>query len=174
MSLVYITGISGSGKSTVRRELQKRGYTAYGVDEDGIAAFYHNDSGEKVGQADASARTEEWRARHSWRMPRETVEKLANEAEGKLAFLCGTVSNDQDSWKLFDKVIALTVDTDTLERRLTNRSENDFGKSEHERRMVLTWQEYAAEEYRRLGAMLVDSTRPLGEVVDRVLEIATR
>ena len=37
MSLIYITGISGSGKSTVLRELAKQGYEAHGVDEEGYA-----------------------------------------------------------------------------------------------------------------------------------------
>ena len=35
MSLVYITGVSGMGKSEVLRELATRGLNAHGVDEDG-------------------------------------------------------------------------------------------------------------------------------------------
>jgi dephospho-CoA kinase len=35
MGLIYVTGISGSGKSTVRAELRARGFFAHDVDEDG-------------------------------------------------------------------------------------------------------------------------------------------
>jgi dephospho-CoA kinase len=34
MALIYVIGASGAGKSTVRTELQRRGYMAYDTDED--------------------------------------------------------------------------------------------------------------------------------------------
>ena len=37
MALFYVTGLSGTGKSAVLRELLIRGYHARGVDEDGYA-----------------------------------------------------------------------------------------------------------------------------------------
>jgi dephospho-CoA kinase len=40
MALIYITGASGAGKSTVRTELQRRGYPAYDSDEDRLARWF--------------------------------------------------------------------------------------------------------------------------------------
>lgn len=174
MALIFVTGISGSGKSSVRKELGRRGFTVYGTDEDDIAAFYHNATGTKIGHAEASLRTEEWRAHHSWKMPRELIEKIASEAVDKLVFLCGVTSNDDEVWDLFDQAIALVVDDETLEDRLANRTNNDYGKSEHERRDVLRWQKSAADDYRKLGATLIDSTRPIETVVDDILAAAKR
>jgi uridine kinase len=39
MPLVYVTGISGSGKSAVLQELRQRAHKAVGVDEDGYARW---------------------------------------------------------------------------------------------------------------------------------------
>ena len=47
MPLIYVTGISGSGKSAVLRELQSRGNRAYGVDEDEYGQWLHWRSGEQ-------------------------------------------------------------------------------------------------------------------------------
>ena len=46
MPLIWITGISGSGKSAVRRELRDRGYVAFGTDEDDLAHWIDTETGE--------------------------------------------------------------------------------------------------------------------------------
>lgn len=171
MPLIYITGISGSGKSTVCEELKRRGYTAYDTDHDGIAFFYHNDTGEPIIEPVAPEnRTPEWRLKHTWKAKREDVEKLAEEAKAKLVFLCGVTNNDADElWDLFDHVFALTLDEEALKHRIINRSGGGFGKNPHEFSEVLRWQQTANEDYLKLGANLIDATRPVKEVVDEIL-----
>ena len=48
MGLVWITGVSGTGKSTVRVELATRGYQSFDTDEDGIAVWRLRTTGEEV------------------------------------------------------------------------------------------------------------------------------
>ncbi len=172
MPLVYITGISGSGKSSVCAELKRRGYVAYDTDKDSIAFFYHNDTNEPVVERVASEdRTPEWRATHTWKAKREDVERLAEEAKGKLIFLCGVTNNDADElWDLFDHVFALTLDEEGLRHRISSRTGNDFGKNPHEFADLLRWQQTASEDYKKLGATLIDATRPLNEVVDGIVQ----
>lgn len=170
MALAYITGISGAGKSTVRGELIKRGYEAYGTDEDGIAGFINNETGEMVDNPiDAPPRSIEWRSNHTYKVSRQLIEKLALKAEGKLIFLCGTAANDNEAWDLFSKIIALTADEQTLKHRITTRTTNNFGKLPHEMESILEWHRTSEEDYRRLGAVLIDSTRPVGVVVEEIL-----
>jgi dephospho-CoA kinase len=138
MAFIYITGISGSGKSTVRSELIRRGYEAYGTDEDGLAAFYHHETGERIDH---------------------------------YIFLCGVASNDEEVWGLFDKVIALTLDETTLRRRITERTNNDFGKVQHELDDILMWQKTAKEDYEKLGAIIVEATKSIKETVDLILKL---
>jgi thymidylate kinase len=176
MSLIYITGISGSGKSSVCTELKRRGYSAYDTDKDGIAFFYHNDTGKAVTEKVApESRTPEWRSNHTWKAKREDVEKLVAESKDKPVFLCGVTSNDSDElWDLFDSVFALTVDKKTLEHRIANRTSNDFGKNPHELADLLRWQQTASSDYKQLGAILIDATKPLNAVVDEITKQVPR
>lgn len=172
MPLVYITGISASGKSSVCKELKRRGYEAYDADKDGVAFFYNNETGKAITKKIAPKdRTPEWRAKHTWKAKREDVKKLAREAKDKLIFLCGVTSNDADElWDLFDQVFALTIDEATLRHRVTSRTNNDFGKNPNELADLLRWQRTASEGYKKLGAILIDAAKPLDEVADEILK----
>lgn len=171
MPLIYITGISGSGKTTVRNELRHRGHIAYGTDEDSLAHFYNNDTGEQIRHhVTAEDRTPEWRSHHTWKVERAAVEKLREEAKGKPIFLCGVVSNDtRELWDLFDAVFALTINEETLRHRITTRTNNDHGKNPHEFEELLKWQKTAREDYEKLEAIIVDATKPVETVVDEIL-----
>lgn len=175
MPLIYITGISGSGKTTVRNELRRRGYTAYGTDEDDLAHFYNNKTGEPIKHhVTAEDRTPEWRSQHTWKVERAAVERLRKEAQDKLAFLCGVVANDaSELWDLFDEVFALTINEETLRHRIITRTNNDHGKNPHEFANLLEWAKTAEDDYRKLGAILIDATRPIGKVVDEIVKRST-
>jgi dephospho-CoA kinase len=165
MSLVYITGVSGSGKSAVRNTLIARGYEAFDVDYDGFAAHYDNTTGKKVSHV---IRTKEWHEKHDWKISRPMVEELAKKAKAKLIFLCGVARNDNEVWDLFDKVFALAVDEKTLRKRLATRKD-EFGKNEDELQIALGWQKHAEEKYRNLGATIVDNIRSVDKTVDEIL-----
>lgn len=171
MSLIYVTGISGAGKSAVCKELTRRGYKAFDTDKDGIAYFYDTATGEPVvDRIPPEARTPEWRAKHVWIAKRETVERLAKDSQGQLAFLCGVTSNDADElWDLFSQVFALHIDGATLRHRITSRTGNDFGRNPSELADLLEWQKTAEGDYKKLGATLIDATQSLDKVVDRIL-----
>lgn len=174
MPLIYVTGVSGSGKSTVMNELKRRGYKAYDVDTGGIAAFYHNESGKKVGHAEAWIRTPEWRKHHSWQMSREIVEGLAEQAKTELVFLCGASANDEDMHDLFDQIIALSLSAKTLEQRLLSRTGSEYGVREDERWSALEWHKTADQDYLDMGAVLVESDGSIAEEVDEIIKISTR
>jgi hypothetical protein len=174
--LVLVTGISGSGKSAVRVELQQRGHDAHDMDLDGNAAWVHRASGALASLsdvADPSIRSSPWLEEHEWRLVPSRVEELARRAADHTAFLCGLASNQDDVSYLFSRVICLAVDEETLRTRLASRTGNDFGKSEHELAAVLVWREPVQDGYRRSGAVMVDATLPLAEVVDAVVAAST-
>jgi dephospho-CoA kinase len=176
MSLIYVTGISGSGKSEVLKELKARGYEAYGTDEDGISAFNNNETGVVLENppTEAEDRTPEWRAQYTWKMTRERVEKLAAQSEGKLVFLLGVAANENEVWDLFSGVVALVIDEETLKQRIAERTNNNFGKVPHELENILEWQSQAEENYKKFGVTMVDATKPIQGVVDEVIEQAEK
>src|SRR6202021_2141217 len=147
MSLFYITGISGSGKSEVLTELHNRGYETHGTDEDGIAAFFNRYTGDKITRPhDPEQRNAEWRAKAIWKISRKEGEGLAERAKNKDVFLCGVVENDDEVWDLFSKVIALVVDEDTLYKRITTRTNNNFGKNPEELKIIFDGKKIAKND----------------------------
>ncbi|HSW77406.1 MAG TPA: AAA family ATPase [Candidatus Chromulinivoraceae bacterium] len=171
MPLIYITGTPGSGKSAVCAELKRRGYTAFDTDKDAIAFFYNNETGEPIkGHVSAQERTPEWRSRHTWKAKREAIEKLREQAKGGLAFLCGVTANDADElWDLFTTVFALVItDRQVLQERILERDEDGYGKNPHELAALLEWQLAAVEDYRKLGAVIIDASKPLDDVVNEI------
>lgn len=169
--IIYVTGISGSGKTTVCDELKRRSFEAYDTDNDGIAFFYHNETGQAITHPVAPEdRTPEWRAQYTWKALPETVEALRAKAASKAIFLCGATANDADElWGAFARVFALTVDEATLRHRIINRDSNNFGKNAHEFNIVVEWQKTAATDYRKLGARLIDATQSVEQVADDIL-----
>lgn len=76
---------------------------------------------------------------------------------------------DDKVWHLFTKVIALSVDEATIRSRIENREDNHFGKDPEEMKIVLDWLKRYDETYRDFGAIIVDATKPLDQVVQKVL-----
>ena len=172
MALFFVTGISGSGKSTVTNELKSRGYEAYDTDDDGLARWHNNNTGyiHPKSSVKKEDRTDEFLKIHSWIVPRSLVEDLAHRAGNKTIFLCGVAHNEDGIRGLFKAVFELTIDDKTLIRRLTTRTNNDWGKQPHELDQTLANQHNLEELYRKHNPILVDATQPIRIVVDNILE----
>jgi thymidylate kinase len=173
MPLIYVTGLSGSGKSAVLRELRARGLEAYRVDEDGYTDWVRRDGGaiEHYPARERGPVTRAWRRDHHWVLSADRIGELQRNCDqaGRTVFLCGVAAGDGDVWHCFDTVVALVADIGTLCRRIANRRDNDFGKSPGEREQILNWRAGYEETYRRFGAMIVDATKPIKTIVDRML-----
>jgi len=169
MSLIYVTGIAGAGKSEVFKELKKRGYEAHEGD-DNLSSFYNNETGEVVERPQASSeRTKEWRKHHTWMMSKDKLLELKDTAKEKPVFVCGVASNEDEYIDVFDKVFALDIDTETMKHRINTRTSGDFGKSTHEMKTLLEWQETTADYYQKVGAHVIDATKPVTSVVDEIV-----
>jgi dephospho-CoA kinase len=169
MSLFYITGIAGAGKSTVCEELSKQGYVAHEGD-DNLSAFYNNTTGEKVDRPTTIGdRTPEWRSEHTWKMSKDALLKLKAGAKENPVFVCGVASNEEEYIDVFDKVFALDVDVETMKHRVKTRTKGDFGKSAHEMETLLDWHNSTQDYYRKIGAHIIDATKPIEWIVDDIL-----
>jgi dephospho-CoA kinase len=175
VGLVYVTGVSGAGKSSCLAELRQRGLTALGTDEDQLCAFHDLSTGQVVERTPGDSRPD-WEA-NAWSMIASRVEDLARSARDELVFLCGAAHNDREFWSLFDKVLLLWVDEGTLRRRVAARAaslrDHDFGRSPDQLRAILSWRAPKQERDLALGAVRIDATRPLADVVDEVVACAS-
>lgn len=171
MPLIYITGVSGSGKSAVQQRLSDCGYAAYDADDNEISGVYELASGQLIKMPPVDQRTPEWFTNHSWRIKPGAIEKLKTNARNQVVFLCGAARNDKDYWDLFDVAICLDVSESTLRLRIANRRDNDYGKSEHELQQILEWHKKATSNYRLRGALVIDADRSLNQVISAILHV---
>jgi dephospho-CoA kinase len=171
--LVWVTGSSGTGKSTVCALLTSQGELALDADWEGYNRWVDRTSGE-VALDVADPVPAGWLARFGWRISRAKVEALARKARDKTAFLCGCVENERDVWDLFDLVVCVVVDDKTLRDRLLTRTTNAFGQHPEELAAALAHNARAESAYRRVGATIIDGTLSPAEVADAILAAASR
>jgi broad-specificity NMP kinase len=151
-----VEGGSGTGKSSVCRELRRRGYKA--IDGDNELAYQ--------GDPETGERTEGVsHENHIWNVGK--VREIASNTEDEVIFFCGGSRNFNVFLDLFDKVFVLDVDTETLEQRLDSRTVDDWGAAETERELILRLH---ATKGDLPEGMIIDTARPLNEVVDAIVE----
>ena len=73
---------------------------------------------------------------------------------------------------LFEKRFVLHVDSDTMRHRLLTRTNNDYGKAPEELAEQLELNTRVLEEATRVGATIVDATRPISVVADEIVRVA--
>ncbi|WP_329788446.1 hypothetical protein V1227_28400 [Lentzea sp. DG1S-22] len=113
-----------------------------------------------------------WLDRYGWRINREKVKTLAARTQAETAFLCGCVENEEEVLDLFDLVVCLVIDDETLRQRLLSRTTIAFGKHPEELAASLGHNAQVEPAYRRLGATIIDGCRPLEEVVEAARRLA--
>ena len=168
---MWVTGSSGVGKSTVCALLKSLGQPAVDADWVGYNHWVDRTSGQVVVDPPDPVPAG-WLDRFGWRISRAAVEVLAARAHDQTAFLCGTVENEADVRDLFDLVVCLVIDNETLRDRLLTRTTNAFGKHPEELAAALGHNAGLGSAYRRLGATIIDGTRPPAEVADAILAAA--
>ncbi|MEM6749702.1 MAG: AAA family ATPase [Planctomycetota bacterium] len=153
-----ITGVSCAGKTTVCDELLRRGHHAIHGDRE---LAYAGDP-ETAEPATPSAPGE-----HIWDVAK--VKALVEDDTHQATFFCGGARNTHRFLDLFDGVFVLELDQETLERRLAERPDSDWGgpasdgiayaRLQHETRQGLPDH-----------AISIDATAPLHAVVNTILE----
>ena len=163
-----IEGVSGTGKTSVAEELQRRGYHVVHGDRE-LSYVGDPETGEPLdGLADESVTDSfTWRHEHHiWHVDK-VKSLLADQRYGK-SFFCGGSRNLHRFIDLFDEVFVLNVDLDTLNRRLAGRPEDEFGGKPSERELI--GRLHATKEDVPKGGVAIDATAPIERVVDDILE----
>lgn len=165
MSLFLVTGSSATGKSTLTSALRERGYTAYDTDDDALARWQHNKTGyiHPKSSVKAHQRTQDFLTNHSWNVPRQVIEQL--DEASKPVFVLGAISNEREVADVFAKIFALYIDDATMTHRLRTRTNNDWGKQEHELAQSLQSNQGALERYKQLGYTIIDAAQPLDAII---------
>ena len=161
ISRVLVTGISGAGKSSALAELARRGYRVVDTDDPGWREY------RPYPQAiDALHRGE-----YHWDEDRMTALLDAN--DGRSLFVGGGARNQSSFYDRFDAVVLLTAPADVLLDRVARRTSNPYGKTALEAAEILADLREIEPELKAACTHEVDASRPLDEVVDELIAIAS-
>jgi AAA domain len=157
VAAVLVTGMSGTGKSSALAELARRGHSVVDTDYGGWT--------EDVLSPDAQGTERLWRE--------DRIDALLAEHDGGATlFVSGCVANQGKFYPRFDAVGLLSAPVDVILDRVVGRDTNDYGKSDHERELIVQ-DLRTVEPLLRAGATAeIDTRAPLGEVVDELERIA--
>jgi shikimate kinase len=142
---VLLTGMSGTGKSTLVRELQRRGYAAHDAD-DGFA---------------------EPRANGRWGWRADLVADLLAEAPDRLLFFAGC--SEEQAELPFDYRVLLTASRSVLVQRLRTRTSNAYGRDDSELRQVFADLVEVEPLLHRSADLVLTTTAPPAEIADVLL-----
>jgi dephospho-CoA kinase len=151
MKRILLTGMSGTGKSTVIDRLADLGYRA--VDLDDPAWSEYDDAAD-------------------WLWREDLVEQLLARTDGDLLFVSGCATNQVEFHSRFDHVVLLSAPAPVLMERLLTRTNNRYGKRSEERREVLHYLATVEPRLRRVADHEIVTTAPIEEVVSAVLHLA--
>ncbi|PNY80425.1 AAA family ATPase [Deinococcus koreensis] len=159
MTRLLITGMSGTGKTSVLGELQARGFETVETDVDDWCVW-----GALPGSAD-----EGW----LWREGR--MRELLARPRTRPLFISGCVANQGQFYPLFDHVVLLSAPVDVILERVRARTHNPYGKTPEQQAELLNHLR-DVEPLLRAGADLeLDSSRlGVGELADALIELSAR
>lgn len=161
-----VAGGSGTGKTSVAAELERRGYDA--IHGDRMLAYQGDaETGEALDPQSTSHRRADpgfIHAHHIWDI--DKVKALAADQTHAATFFCGSSRNFAKFIHVFDAVFVLEVDKATLVRRLGGRM-NEWGSAPAERDLILSLHASGADV--PPGAISIDARLPISDVVDDIL-----
>lgn len=151
MKRILLTGMSGTGKSTVISALRAQGYRAIDMDEPGWSEYTPDGD---------------------WIWCEERIQKLLSLETEEVIFVSGCATNQVKFYPLFDTMILLSAPAEVLLERLLSRTNNPYGKHPHERAAVLGYLKTVEPLLRQRAGHEIDTRAPLDQVVATIVQIA--
>ncbi len=166
-----IEGVSGTGKTSVAEELQRRGYHVIHGDRE-LKYRGNPKTGEPVKEPVHQSEQDKavWQQEHHlWDVNK--VKAILADHSQSITFFCGGSRNFPEFIDLLDGVFILEVaDLETLFRRLDERvarDPTDWGGQPEEKELVARL--HRTKEDIPSSGIVLDATQPLASVVDEIL-----
>jgi dephospho-CoA kinase len=147
---VLLTGMSGTGKSSVIHALSVRGFKAVDTDDGWCEPL-------------PDGRQRWWE---------DAIGELLNTEDADVLFVVGCEENQVRFHPRFDLIILLSAPVEVLAERLASRTTNSFGRAPGELERVLDDVQTVEPLLREAATYEIRTVMPLGDVVAAVLHLA--
>jgi dephospho-CoA kinase len=159
---VFITGMSGTGKSTVIEELAARGLRAVDLDDPYWSELVSVPSDEPTGLEPGL----------DWVWREERVAALLAGNDGDFLFASGCSPNQGQFYDRFDRIVLLTAPASLIAERLSTRTNNAYGKRPDELERALALIPIIEPLLRQRASHVIDTSASLDFVIAAILDIA--
>ncbi|HSW37835.1 MAG TPA: AAA family ATPase [Candidatus Saccharimonadales bacterium] len=165
---ILISGIAGSGKSTICRELIKQGYEAYDIEDmPRLFTVVHKSTGQVSDSYDNGSL--EYVEQYDWVCDKNKLAELINSQKEPVAYYCGIASNIDEILPLFSQFIIITTSPETIRARLSARKKGEYGHAKEVRDWTLKWKDWWENEMKKKGAKLVNANQTPEAIVKEIL-----
>lgn len=164
MKRILVTGISGTGKSTVIAELAARGYNAVDADSDEYSQWVVTSSvRDPYGPPVEPGRDWVWRV--------DRMQALLSAEDAPALFVGGCAENMRLFLPQFDHIVLLRAPPAVIAQRLRTRTTNAYGKRPEEAERVLSQIETVEPLVRRIATHEIDTSCSVQEVAAALLRL---
>jgi len=158
---ILVTGVTGSGKSTLEKIFNQKGYETSDIDK-GFAEWRNKETGEVEPHPESADRL----AAAFWALRADELKERLSSIDGQPILIFGSTNDLDDYTNLFNTIFLLEYpDAETLRARLASRPEGDYGKVPHERDSALAYHQDYQNKMKELGAIAIDCMLPLEQIV---------
>jgi shikimate kinase len=136
---ILITGMSGTGKTTVLKELQRRGHRTVDTDYGG------------------------------WTMPDRTWDEPQMDAllaSHETVFVSGTVDNQGRFYGAFSEIVLLSAPLEVILERVRTRTTNPYGKTAEQQNEIRHYLETVEPLLRASAGVELDARLPVTELAN--------
>lgn len=148
MKRILLTGMSGTGKSTLIAQLVGLGYRAIDLDSAGLC---------------------EWDVNGDELWLEDEVQRLLATEDGEALFVAGCAANQVKFYGQFDHIVLLSAPVEVMKERLTTRTNNPYGKDPSEAARILEQKVTIEPMLRRSASAEVDTSGPVDQVLAVIL-----
>ena len=168
---IFVTGISGTGKTTLAEYFASNGYNVIDLDHvPNLCSWIDYKTGEKTNMSNTENVDNEFIDTHDYVCDVRMLEEMLNQhKENVIVF--GVVGDNSSLTHLFDKIILLQCSPENMIQRIENRKTNYFGKNKEVKDRMLSWQPIFESLMIGTGATVVNTDCPIDEVIEKVKSV---
>ena len=161
MKRVLLTGMSGTGKSTLIRELAALGHKAIDADSDEWSEWVNVAGDGPEGPT----------AGRDWVWREDRIQRLLSTEDVDVLFVSGCASNQGNFHAQFDHIVLLSAPVGLIVERLATRTNNPYGKHPDEIAQVLRYVQTVEPLLRRSASLEADTSAPVAQLIETLLRL---